>query len=151
MAIKELDKAVVKSLGGQIEAALQGIAAKHGLKIAYRGGSYSPGNAQIKIEISVLGEGGAPRTREADAFVQMAELCGFKPEHLNQSFNSGGHTYILRGMNTRAQRMPMVVERKSDGKSFKMTEEAVRRAFGLPAPSFGGILSVEESPARSGK
>ena len=114
-----------KTVGSDIEAAIAPVLAKHGLALSGQSGSY--GDAlRVTIEMRPAGQ----EEGEA-AFGRYAPLYGIPAEKLGAEFRSGSKTYRLTGINPRATSMPMLARGVADGKTYKFTVDAVKRALGI--------------------
>lgn len=126
MKIQHLDRQTVKFIAKEMSEAMEAVANKYGLNIRYRGGSFTGKNVTYKFEVATLAEDGQAETKERTDWKTKAVLYGMKPEWLDQSFVMGGYTYIIRGLNPRAHKMPVLVERMPGKQRFKMAQDVVR-------------------------
>ncbi len=123
MKIDQLDRETLRIVRKRMEAALApleeiGVHAKVGHI------SYQNQNATVKVEISIIGEGGEIVTKEATAYDLYREMRGL-PER-GTTFRSRGHTYTITGLKPRSSKYPIMVTRM-DGKTFKFPAETVKR------------------------
>lgn len=122
--ITEFNRTNLRVLADQVEDALVPVAMKHGLTVELRGGSYTrDGEWKPKVVFTV--EGG-----DAKRFASLAHYYGLKPEDFGKTFKSRGQVYRIKGINTRAKRMPILVESVESGRTYKMTELAVQLGLG---------------------
>ncbi len=100
--ITEITRTNIKTLGDEIEVALQSIAAKHGVRIEVKGGNFGSKNALLRVEIATIGQNGVALTKEAKAFLDYAELNGLQKTDLGRTFkNHDGFEYLIIGYNPR--------------------------------------------------
>lgn len=124
-----MTKAILRALANEIEDALQDIAKKHNVSIKRGNGSYGETNATLKLEISDISENGTVLDKEAETFLSMATIYGFKPDDLNKVFTSNGSKYSISGLNTRRSKYPISAIRLSDGGKYKFTATSVKLAL----------------------
>ena len=127
--IKELDRTNLRLISADIEAALASVEAKYGIKFTYKGARFMPDNATFRIEGATLGANGVANTRERDSFKALAPLYGMKETDLDREITYGGERYIIKGLNTRRSKYPVVSTRISDGKTILLTLEGVKNAI----------------------
>jgi hypothetical protein len=140
MKIAKFNQNNCAQLGEEIEAALKGIADKHGVLIKRRGGSFSSELFSIKLEIATVGEHGAA-SREAEDFKRYAGLFGHGLEeaHLGKEFElPNGKKYQLKGFMPRRRKFPFLCKDMATGKDILLQEMPVQRAFGVK-PRFSGM------------
>lgn len=135
MAITYFDRATCKMLGKKVEEALAPLAKELGIRFDYRGGRFSNSAMTMKLDASTISVDGTVNSKEADTFKQMATFYGLKPEDLNAEFTSRGTKYIIKGLNCRAHKMPILATRVYDGVGFKFPVDSVLRALGRPTKS----------------
>lgn len=112
--MKTLERSTVKDLSADIQAALQAVALKHGVKFTPKGCSFSPSNATFRIEAAVIGDGGVAETRERTDFTNYATQFGLKPEWLDKSFLHGAHNYVIVGLATRKSKPVLATKLGTD-------------------------------------
>jgi len=94
-----LDKHSIAQLQTEMEAALQGVAKKHGLVIAQAGGQYDPaGAATLRFSVAVRMTDGSVQSKERIAFNEFHKLVGLTPEDYGRTFTFGGRTYTVDGL-----------------------------------------------------
>lgn len=125
-----ITKTKAVEIGQEVREAVEAIAARHGMTVDFRGGvytgsTYSPRKITFKVK-------GADRVEfERDCFLVRDERGnGLLPEDFGKTITSQGELFKIVGLNLRASRFPVVAERVSDNKRFKMTVVAVNRALG---------------------
>jgi hypothetical protein len=133
--IKSFDRATCRLLGKKVEEALAPLAEELGISFDYKGGRFSSNAVTMKIEAATLSADGSVNSKEAEAFKQLAKMYGFEDKDLNAEFTVGGDKYAIKGLNTRAHKMPIQADRVRDGRGFKFPADAVLRALGRKTKS----------------
>ena len=123
MKIDQLTTNSLRIVRAKIEEALAGLE-DIGIHAHVGHIAYQSQNATVKVEISVIGEGGEIVTKEATAYDLYREMRGL-PERGSQ-FISGGSTYTITGFKPRSTKFPVMVTR-ADGKTFKFPIDTVKR------------------------
>lgn len=125
MTIKTFDKANLKSLSAEIEAAVAAIAAKHGLRLAGGiGGRYSDMEFTIKGTLKVTDAATVADAARQD-WNRYAGLDGFSPEDFGKTFKFSGSTYTISGYNPRSPKRPIKAT-GTDGKVYVFGPEVKR-------------------------
>ena len=98
--IKQFNRANIKGLRDEINEALSSVASKYGITISAGNCSFSGNEANFKLKLNTIGEGGFVITRES-----ARTNCS----HLNagDTITIQGNTYTLTGYNTRARKAPI--------------------------------------------
>jgi hypothetical protein len=120
MKIKTFEKITLAPLRQDIETVIAGVGQKYGISIKVGGCRYSPENATFKLELATIANDGTVATREAKDFTEYAELFGLKPEQLGTTIQFRGESYVVRGLAVKSRRFPVLTQRVSDGKFFKL-------------------------------
>jgi hypothetical protein len=126
--ITTFDRAACAVLSDDVMAALEAVAAKHGIQIKRGRGTFSGGNFTMKIEASVIGEGGRPETKEALCFQRYAASEGLSPNDLYTEFTIASGTYEIVGFKPRSRKYPILAVKVGDGRTFKFAAETIRTA-----------------------
>lgn len=123
--ITAIDRATVKQLHVEIDAALEAIATKHGLTYTSKSASYTSSSFKASGEFSVAGA-------KSTTFARMAKVLRgadgqpmFTEDDFGRTFSTGGHTYTITDINLKAPRFPINATRE-DGKGFKFPAEMVK-------------------------
>lgn len=120
--ITKFDKPTLNALRPEINAALQEVAAKHGITIKLGNGTYTSVSADFKVSLKV--EGAAES--ELDNWALFHDL----PKGLfGRTFKSGGETYTISGVKPRSSKFPILAT-NSQGKTYKFPVETVRQGLG---------------------
>ena len=105
--IKQFNRANIKGLRNEIDEALDQVAKKYGITISAGNCTFSGNEANFKLKLNTIGEGGTVITRESQNwdFYKNRTQC----THLNvgDKITIQGGTYILTGYNTRARKAPI--------------------------------------------
>lgn len=124
----EINRAFLRTLCEEIDAALADIGKEYGLEIKAGNATYTSSTFGLKIEGKVEGgvEGGADL--DAQRYDSSRELMQLPPR--GTAFVYGGKTYTTQGLNTTGSKVH--VARVPDGKQFVISPDAVRRAIANP-------------------
>ena len=120
-----IDRHVLKLIASDIETALQDVSKKYHVDIKYKGGSFTPTNATLKLEINPISDTGETVTSEASDFKLYAPMFGLNPDDLGKSFVSNFQTYTIIGLKKKSHTYPVLCKR-SDGKLFKYPATTVK-------------------------
>lgn len=126
------DGITLKLLRGDIDAALQTVAAKHGITLKMGNATYARDGSYFlgKVEGGVVRNGQA-MTKEASAFEQYAEMYGLKDVKLGDTFKAGGISYKITGLKTTRTGKPVMAQKVGTDSHYVFTIDAVKRAFGI--------------------
>ena len=122
MKISNFSRANIKGLRNEIDEALDQVAKKYGITISAGNCSFSGNEANFKLKLNTIGEGGTVITRES----QMWDLYKGRTNcsHLNvgDTIQLQGNSYTLTGYNTRAKKAPIQFK-DSKGNGYKCSIE----------------------------
>ncbi|MDG1950087.1 MAG: hypothetical protein P8J32_04725 [bacterium] len=123
----KVDKQLLEAARPQIEAALKELGEKLGVTIKVGSGNYEPdGSAGVlKLELGEVREDGV--SAEEIAFRKVCSLYGLKPEDYGKKLKIRTETFKLVGLNTRAPKKPVEIERIPDGAKFKTGENILKQ------------------------
>lgn len=149
MKLPSFDRRTLQILRASVDEVLAQVAAKHGINARTGTIRFSPtgGNCSLTVEFATVSETGEVKTREADTFVQYAEMEGLKPESLNQEFTAGRERYKIVGMATTSRRDRILVLKLSNQKQYWMNAATVLGAFpaaAAPKPAARVVSSIDE-------
>ena len=116
--IESFNKPQIVQLRNEIDKALDRVANKYGITISAGNCTFSGNEANFKLKLNTIGEGGTVITRES----QMWDLYKGRTQcsHLSigDEIQLQGNTYILSGYNTRAKKAPIQFT-DSSGRGYK--------------------------------
>ena len=110
--IKSFDKPQIVQLRSSIDKALDRVAKEYGITISAGNCSFSGNEANFKLKLNTISEGGTVITKEMKAWDLYANLTNGPLDGLNHlkcgdSISIQGSPYILTGYNTRARKAPI--------------------------------------------
>lgn len=120
-----ITRALLKTIKSDAEAVLATVAEKHGVKITFGNGSFTPDNASLKMEIAGITSEGVVKTKEATDFERYASAFGLKPEDLGTTFTYNGKEFKLIGAKPRSTKFPLLAVNLKNGKTYKLPKDAV--------------------------
>ena len=115
-----MDRELARQLGEEVEAALQSVAAKHGMTVTCTGGTFeTTGLFKPRVEF---------RTGDVDRqqFLRYAAMFGLTPEHFGRTFVMDGLTYQITGLKPSAPKRPVLARRADNGKIYVFPLDMVR-------------------------
>jgi len=115
----KIDRALCRTLAAEVEAALKTVAERHGLTVAYAGGSFDASTYRPKITFAAVSDTGRPADWDA-----WCHVYGFKPEDFGRAFKNAGNTFTVAGLDGNRPKYPVIAVR-ADGKRFKFSAESV--------------------------
>ena len=122
MKVQQFTRVNIKGLRNEIDEALDQVAKKYGITISAGNCTFSGNEANFKLKLNTIGEGGTVITRES----QMWDLYKSRTNcsHLNvgDKIKIQGNSYTLSGYNTRAKKAPIQIT-DSKGNGFKCSIE----------------------------
>lgn len=118
------DKARLRQLRPQIEAALQDLAEKEQLSISLGSARFTSDNVTFKLELSTVNNDGTVNTKEGEDFKFYASRYGLKPEALGATFRHAGDVYTIKGCKPRSHKYP-ILGVNSNGKTYKFHSSTV--------------------------
>lgn len=139
MTITTFDKATVRSLTIEIEAALQSVADAHGVSIKRGSASFDQSTIKLSIQIATIDDSGMVSTREAMKFPTFCKMFNLDPEDLGKTFHDQGRLFTVTGLKPGNPKFPVMVKR-DDGREYKYPASTVVRGLHPdrdPKGSFG--------------
>ncbi len=116
--IKQFNRANIKGLRNEIDEALDRVAKRYGITISAGNCTFSGNEANFKLKLNTIGEGGTVITQESQNwdFYKNRTECS----HLNigDTITIQGGRYTLSGYNTRARKAPIQFK-DSHGNNYK--------------------------------
>ena len=109
------------------------IASKYGIELSAGNISFTSETATIKLNAGVIGSGGVAVTKEAQAFDQYKNLVGLGALNVGDTIDLQGDEYTISGYKPRSKRSPVCVTKVSNGSSYKVSVDMVKRYNALTA------------------
>lgn len=122
----------VKEILAECEAALKAVADKYGLDLQRKNCRYRTDELPMSFYLAPRGANGesADDLRLTSDFVQYATMFGLKPSWIGHGFTlAGDQEYTIVGLRPKARRMPVVAQKKSDGKRYVFPAEVIAAAM----------------------
>jgi hypothetical protein len=123
MTIKTFSKPVTKALAAEIEAALQGVAAKHGISICYAGGTLLGDN---KVVLKIALESQDPDALRSE-FEKVAPIFNLTVADYGKVLTVNGREMRLVGFDLKRRKFPLKMQAVADGTIFGLTEAIIPR------------------------
>ena len=101
----------------EIEHALSNIANQHGLNIKTGSIKYEGHGGECTIQLKVTTKD-KPKAATHEA-VSMLEMYGLKGYYDKQIRTHDGHVFVVKGINSRCTKSPVILERPNGGRSAK--------------------------------
>ena len=124
-----IDKAKLRNIASDIEAAIQEVGKKHGVQLKRGNASYTDTNFTLKIEGAAIDSSGEILSREKQDFMYYALSYGLSPDDFGKTFISRGRTFKISGLKPKASKYSILAEEVGTGKSFKFPATAVKQAL----------------------
>ena len=144
MKITEFDKPKCRVVGYAVEEALKEVGVEFGIRLKYKGGSFTSTNCTVKIEASVIREDGTVITREADDFKRYCGLYNLLPEDLGKTIPHDGDSFQIVGLAMKSHKYPILATNLKNGKIYKLKEAGVQRALGRKVTGFDQFVHDKE-------
>jgi hypothetical protein len=122
-----ITKDELKNFRSDFDKAITELEKKYNITISQGSISYSENEFHMKITAKKNTTTSGKSTEQAD-FEKYCELFGLKPSDYGKTFKSNGKEFMITGLNVRARSMP-VIAYCSDGKSYKFSEESIKRVL----------------------
>ena len=116
--IESFNKPQIVQLRSEIDKALDRVANKYGITISAGNCSFSGNEANFKLKLNTIGDGGTVITRESqmwDLYKNRTQCSHLK---VGDEIQLQGNTYTLSGYNTRAKKAPIQFT-DSSGRGYK--------------------------------
>lgn len=123
MTIKTFSKQITKAVAEEIEAALQGIAAKHGISIRYNGGTLI-GDTKVVLKIALESQDPDAQRNE---FAQVASLFDLTAADYGKVLTVNGRQMRLVGFDLKRRKFPLKMQVIADGSFVGLTEAVLPR------------------------
>lgn len=135
MTMKKLDRAAVRTLTDEINAALAPLAQRHGITLRVGGGSFGEAFAKLRVDVATIADTGEVNTRESSALGALGALYGLEGVQVGTVVTMQGDRFVVTGLNAKARKAPVCLRRERDGKEFKATVAMVKLALGRASAS----------------
>lgn len=116
----KFDRATVRRISDEAEAALAAVAEKYGMTLSRGNGRFSPDRLTVKFDFAMATEAGAPSD-----FAQKAKMVGLPEDCFGKVFISGGTRYTITEINLRRRKYPVSGTGPQGGR-YKFTADTVR-------------------------
>jgi len=132
MKIQQFDRQSLRELRVDLDSAMASIAAKYGIQLSAGNISFNSDTATIKVAAGII-KNGTVVTPEAKAFDQYKRLVGLGNLNVGDTIDLQGSLYTITGYKPRSTKSPVVVTKVSNGLSYKVSADMVRRYNALTA------------------
>lgn len=122
MKISNFSRANIKGLRNEIDEALDQVAKKYGITISAGNCTFSGNEANFKLKLNTIGEGGTAITRESQMWNLYKGRTNCSHLSVGDTIQLQGNSYILTGYNTRAKKAPIQFK-DSKGNGYKCSIE----------------------------
>jgi len=121
-SIKQFNKTQIIQLRSSIDEALDRVAKEYGITISAGNCSFSSNEANFKLKLNTIGEGGTAITRESQNWDFYKNRTNCSHLSVGDTIQLQGNSYILTGYNTRAKKAPIQFK-DSSGNGYKCSIE----------------------------
>jgi len=105
--IESFNKPTIVQLRSSIDKALDQVAKEYGITISAGNCSFSGNEANFKLKLNTIGEGGTVITRESQMWDLYKSRTNCSHLSIGDKITIQGNTYTLSGYNTRASKAPI--------------------------------------------
>lgn len=123
------DRVICRAVSDAVEEALKPVADRFGVQIKTKGGTYTPGNYLLRLEIATIGDDGQVHTQAVEDFRKYAPAFGLEPDDLGREFRTGRGRYRITGLSSYRPKFPINGVDVVTGKPFKFTLEMVKKGL----------------------
>jgi len=131
--ITQFDRTSLRALRVDLDSAMATIASKYGIELSAGNISFTSETATIKVAAGIIGSNGRAVTPEAKAFDQYKSLVGLGALNVGDTIDLQGDMYTISGYKPRSKKSPVVVTKVSNGSSYKVSVDMVKRFNALTA------------------
>ena len=107
MKVQQFTRVNIKGLRNEIDEALDQVAKKYGITISAGNCTFSGNEANFKLKLNTIGEGGTVITRESQMWDLYKSRTNCGHLSIGDKITIQGNTYTLTGYNTRAKKAPI--------------------------------------------
>ena len=105
--IESFNKPTIVQLRSEIDNALNSVAKKYGITISAGNCSFSGNEANFKLKLNTIGDGGTVITRESKMWDLYKSRTNCSHLNIGDTITIQGNSYTLSGYNTRARKAPI--------------------------------------------
>ena len=105
--IESFNKPQIVQLRSEIDNALDQVAKKYGITISAGNCSFSGNEANFKLKLNTIGDGGTVITRESKMWDLYKSRTNCSHLNIRDTITIQGNSYTLSGYNTRARKAPI--------------------------------------------
>lgn len=105
--IETFNKPQIVQLRSEIDKALDRVAKEYGITISAGNCSFSGNEANFKLKLNTIGEGGTVITRESKMWNLYKSRTNCSHLNVGDTITIQGNPYTLSGYNTRAKKAPI--------------------------------------------
>ena len=105
--IESFNKPQIVQLRNEIDKALDRVAKEYGITISAGNCSFSGNEANFKLKLNTIGEGGTVITRESQMWDLYKSRTNCSHLSIGDKITIQGNSYTLSGYNTRARKAPI--------------------------------------------
>ena len=122
-----MDKKLATLISNEAIAALEAVAAKHGMTVRSHGGQVGDIDAVLKFQFKVADKGALAAAEKAE-FERYAYAFGLEPTDYHAAFAANGKTYTLVAFDLKRRKFPILAE-DATGKRVCFTDMVVDRVI----------------------
>ncbi len=131
MKITKFDRPICRTVGEAVIEALKPLEHRFGISFNRKGGSFSDTSYTMKIEMAVVAQDGTVLSREAEDFKKYCGTYNLEVSDLGGIFVAmDGEKYRVKGLASRSHKYPILAERLSNGRTYKLGERTVQMGLG---------------------
>lgn len=126
--IENFNRATLREISAEANAALQAVAAKFGLTFEAKSGSYSTMEFNFKAQFKLNTPQAA--VKQINELASTARMLGLPEDIVGQSFFSNGVEYKITGLDLNRRKYPVSGVNKA-GSKYKFTASVVKQSLNL--------------------
>lgn len=127
MKIEQFTRPVCREFSARVIEALKPLAGEFGLQVAHKGGRFDASNYTLKVEFSVLRDGGIAMNEEAVNYNTLHVFYGLPADGLGKEVAWSGRTFKVTGLRPKRRKCPLCV-----------VDPATNRSYLIPVQALGG-------------
>jgi len=131
--ITEINHPECERIRDAVDAALKETGERLGMTFRAGNMSYDPDGLSVTIKLagSVDGEDGEAVDPMVQEFKRHCDQFDLRPDHLGKEIKLEGTTFRIVGLKPRSPKFPIIGQRVSDGKRFKLPLKGVQIVLGI--------------------